>query len=109
MINKIAGWFSGSEKPGNDFKIDIPALQKVIKYEFKNHDLLIQAVSHRSYYVDSEKQLYSNERLEFLGDAVLELIVTEFLYNKFKKENEGDLSQKKSNSCFQKGSWEDQQ
>ena len=96
MINKIAGWFSGNSIPGNDFKIDIRALHKVIKYEFENHDLLIQAVSHRSYYVDSEKQLYSNERLEFLGDAVLELIVTEFLYTKFKKENEGNLSQKKA-------------
>ena len=36
MINKIAGWFSSSDKPGNDFKIDIPALQRVIKFEFKN-------------------------------------------------------------------------
>jgi ribonuclease-3 len=96
MLNKIAGWFAKSPKRSDDFKIDTEALQKVIGYQFKNHELLIQAVSHRSYYIDSEKQLYSNERLEFLGDAVLELIVTEFLYNTFKQENEGYLSQKKA-------------
>ena len=96
MLNKIAGWFTGNINSANDTRIDTAALQKIIRYEFKNHDLLIQAVSHRSYYVDSEKQLYSNERLEFLGDAVLELIVTEFLYSHFKKENEGNLSQKKA-------------
>jgi ribonuclease-3 len=96
MINKLAGWFSGNSTTKTNFKVDIQTLQKTIKYEFKNHDLLIQAVSHRSYYIDSEQQLYSNERLEFLGDAVLELIATEFLYTKFKKENEGNLSQKKA-------------
>ena len=96
MIKKISKWFSERNKPELNQNIDKEAIQNKIKYSFKNNNLLIQAVSHRSYYVEADKQLYSNERLEFLGDAVLELIVTEFLYSRFKKENEGDLSQKKA-------------
>ncbi|KAA3617840.1 MAG: ribonuclease III [Calditrichaeota bacterium] len=96
MIQKITEWFSNTDQEEIDQPIDIAGITKSIKYEFENQDLLIQAVSHRSFYVDAGKQLDSNERLEFLGDAVLDLIVTEFLYKKFQNENEGLLSQKKA-------------
>ncbi|MDQ5962885.1 MAG: ribonuclease [Patescibacteria group bacterium] len=60
---------------------------------FKNKALLEQAFIHRSFINENPRSgLFHNERLEFLGDAVLELIVTEFLYAKFPNHNEGDLT-----------------
>lgn len=61
--------------------------------EFKNIKLLEQAFIHRSYINENPRSnLEHNERLEFLGDAVLELVVTEFLYQKYPHHNEGDLT-----------------
>jgi ribonuclease-3 len=61
--------------------------------QFNNNALLEQAFIHRSYINESSKTgLSHNERLEFLGDAVLELIVTEYLYATFPHQNEGDLT-----------------
>jgi ribonuclease-3 len=65
----------------------IEKLQKDLDYEFKNKNLIIEALTHKSY-----KQSYDNERLEFLGDAVLDLVVGEYLYFKFQKADEGTLS-----------------
>lgn len=65
----------------------IESLEKKLGYEFKNKKLLIEALTHKSY-----KQSYDNERLEFLGDAVLDLIVGEYLFFKFRKSDEGKLS-----------------
>jgi ribonuclease-3 len=67
-------------------------LSKTIGVKFKNPELLEQAVTHRSYLNENRAyKLDHNERLEFLGDAVLELIVTEYLYNNFKNP-EGELT-----------------
>jgi ribonuclease-3 len=66
---------------------DLQTLQKRLGYQFKNKELLIEALTHKSY-----KQPYNNERLEFLGDAVLDLIVGEYLYKKFTHFEEGNLS-----------------
>ena len=63
------------------------ALEKALNYKFKRDDLITEALTHKSY-----KKPYNNERLEFLGDAVLDLIVGEYLFKKFPKENEGVLS-----------------
>ena len=65
----------------------IERLQKDLGYEFKDKNLIIEALTHKSY-----KQPYDNERLEFLGDAVLDLVVGEYLYFKFPKADEGTLS-----------------
>ncbi|MBO5063270.1 MAG: ribonuclease III [Campylobacter sp.] len=62
-------------------------IQKLLKYEFKNINLLKEAITHKSI-----KSSINNERLEFLGDAVLDLIVGEYLYHKFNTQSEGDLS-----------------
>jgi ribonuclease-3 len=60
---------------------------------FKDKDLITQALTHRSYLNEYPKwNLPHNERLEFLGDAVLELIVTEALFDKFPKQPEGQLT-----------------
>ena len=64
---------------------------------FNNPRLLEQAFIHRSYINESIKSgLSHNERLEFLGDAVLELIVTEYLYEKYPNHSEGDLTSYRS-------------
>ena len=66
---------------------DYSKLEKCLDYQFKNKDLIIEALTHKSF-----KKPYNNERLEFLGDAVLNLIVGEYLFVKFPKSNEGELS-----------------
>ncbi len=61
--------------------------------QFRNKDLLKQAFTHRSYLNEHRSLgIDHNERLEFLGDAVLELVVTHFLYTKFPGHKEGDLT-----------------
>jgi ribonuclease-3 len=68
-------------------------LEKKLKVKFKNKDLLTQAFVHRSYINESPNLGFShNERLEFLGDAVLELIVTEYLFKKYPEKTEGELT-----------------
>ena len=61
-------------------------------FEFENIDLLITALTHRSYVNEHKKSVHEhNERLEFLGDAVLELVVTDFLFRNY-NEPEGILT-----------------
>jgi ribonuclease-3 len=68
-------------------------LEKKLGIKFKNKDLLTQAFTHRSYLNENPKfNLEHNERLEFLGDAVIELIVTDYLYQKYPKKPEGELT-----------------
>ena len=70
----------------------ISSLEKKINVTFKSKDLLMQALTHRSYINENPKwHLDHNERLEFLGDAVLELVVTEYLYAKYPNP-EGELT-----------------
>jgi ribonuclease-3 len=72
---------------------DFSKLEKKLNIKFKNKDLLTQAFCHRSYLNENPKFiLENNERLEFLGDAVLELIVTEYLYQKYPRKSEGELT-----------------
>jgi ribonuclease-3 len=62
-------------------------------FKFNNQKLLEQAFIHRSFINENPRSgLEHNERLEFLGDAVLELVVTEYLYTKYPHHNEGDLT-----------------
>lgn len=62
-------------------------LELKLGYSFKNEKLIIEALTHKSF-----KQNFDNERLEFLGDAVLDLVVGEYLFKKFPKADEGKLS-----------------
>ena len=72
---------------------DFSLLEKKISVKFKNKDLLIQAFCHRSYLNENpDFYLNHNERLEFLGDAVLELVVTEYLFQKYPNKSEGELT-----------------
>jgi len=72
--------------------IELSRLEKKIKVHFKNSDTLKQALVHRSYLNENPGfKLNHNERLEFLGDAVLELVVTDYLYRNYPNP-EGELT-----------------
>ena len=69
------------------------ALEKKLVFSFQNKDLLLQALTHRSYLNENpSSRVGHNERLEFLGDAVLELAVTAALYTEFPDKPEGELT-----------------
>ena len=68
-------------------------LEEKLNIKFKNKDFLIQAYCHRSYLNENpDFHLGHNERLECLGDAVLELVITEYLYKKYPQKSEGELT-----------------
>lgn len=73
-------------------------LEERLNYIFKNKQLIIEALTHKSY-----KKPYNNERLEFLGDAVLDLIVGEYLFSKFERSDEGVLSKIRASLVNEKG------
>jgi ribonuclease-3 len=74
-------------KPYQEFSL------KTFGFEFNTPDLLVMAFTHRSYINEHKKSAeHHNERVEFLGDAVLELVVTEFLYATYPNEPEGILT-----------------
>ena len=76
---------------------NLAALEQKISYHFQNRKLLVQALTHSSY--ANEKKLGKlgcNERLEFFGDAVLELISSDFLYHRFPGIPEGELTKKRA-------------
>lgn len=69
------------------------SFEKIIGIEFKNKKLLVNAFVHRSFLNENAKLgIPHNERLEFLGDAVLELVVTDYLYKKYPNNSEGELT-----------------
>ena len=72
---------------------DLKKFQELIGYAFKNEQLLKQALTHSSYANEKHlKKLSDNERLEFLGDAVLEVVSSEFLYQNYPNLTEGQLT-----------------
>lgn len=74
-------------------KKEFKHFEEVIGVKFKNIKLLENAFIHRSYINENGKTgLEHNERLEFLGDAVLELSATDYLFHKFKNKTEGELT-----------------
>ena len=71
----------------------VEAVQAVLKYQFKNPALLESSLTHASI---AESRLASNERMEFLGDAILGLVICEELYNRFPQYLEGEMTRIKS-------------
>ena len=65
-------------------------LEKSIGYTFKNKELLKKAMTHTSYAY--EKNIESNEKLEFLGDSILEFISSKYIYNNYKNLREGEMT-----------------
>lgn len=76
---------------------DLAEVQRAIRYTFRRPDLLEEALTHRSYVNELKiKGGKDNERLEFLGDAILSLIVSEYVTTCFPDDSEGELSRKKA-------------
>jgi len=91
MIKKILERFRFQSEQ-TELPIPVAEVEKKINYQFKDKSLILKAFKHRSYLnLTHENSIESNERLEFLGDAVLELVVTEYLYLNYKNP-EGDLT-----------------
>lgn len=76
--------------------IDFNKFEKQSGLSFKDKSLLKQAFTHRSYINENKSGLEHNERLEFLGDAVLELVITDYLYKKYPEKAEGELTSYRS-------------
>ena len=88
VIRRLFLWFR--KKSGNE-------LENSLGYEFKNPEYLAHALVHRSWLSGKEIPYWeNNERLEFLGDSVLNMLVTEYLYKTYPHLPEGDLSKMKS-------------
>ncbi len=73
-------------------QIKMEQFQKKIGYTFKNQNLLYEALSHSSFANENKKHRNSNERLEFLGDSVLSIVVSDYIFEHFKHLPEGELS-----------------
>ena len=74
-------------------KKDFSQFEKAVGVTFKDKGLLTTAYTHRSYLNEQKNETGKhNERLEFLGDAVVELVVTDFLFKKYPDKNEGELT-----------------
>ena len=69
------------------------AFEDIIGIKFRDRELLTQALTHRSFVNEYDGDALDNERLEFLGDAVLDLVVADLLYRKFPRVDEGELTQ----------------
>lgn len=80
--------------------------QKKIKYKFKNDRLLYEALSHSSFANENKKQRNSNERLEFLGDSVLSIVVSDYIFEHFKHLPEGELSKLRASLVCEKSLFE---
>ena len=70
-------------------KENLKKFQEKINYRFKDERLLYEALSHSSFANESKKQRNSNERLEFLGDSVLSVVVSDYIFEHFKHLPEG--------------------
>ena len=71
-------------------------LEEKIGYKFKNRDFLMEALTHSSFANERHGKIKCNERMEFLGDAVLSIISANFLFRRFPDMPEGDLSKLRS-------------
>lgn len=76
---------------------ELSVFMNLIGYQFNSPDLLNRALTHSSYNNEkSNTQKVNNERLEFLGDAILDAVISEHLYNRFSAYEEGDLTRKRA-------------
>ena len=96
LKNKIKLFTSGQIEPEVFFKVKIKSLEKLLGFKVTNTEYYIKALTHRSYLEISPDISKSNERLEFLGDSVLGVIVAEYLFKNFSDKEEGFLTKSRS-------------
>jgi ribonuclease-3 len=101
-FRRLLGRFLGSKRgpgaPAPHTLAHVVDLEQTLGYRFRDRSLLVASLVHRSYYAGTEinAALQSNERMEFLGDSVLSLVVNEHLYTKYPERTEGELTKMKS-------------
>ena len=78
------------------------AFEEILGYKFQNIKLLENALTHSSYANETHSSHGSNERLEFLGDSILSIIVSEYLYKNYKKLPEGELTKLRASLVCEK-------
>ncbi|MEC9451713.1 MAG: ribonuclease III domain-containing protein, partial [Chloroflexota bacterium] len=77
--------------------MNLEELQSSLNINFNSINLLESALTHKSFFVNKNQNIEGyNQRLEFLGDSALDLIVSEYLYSKYQDDNEGILTSKRS-------------
>lgn len=82
--------------------VDLGRFETDIHYHFRDKHLLLEALSHSSYANEKRKTRNSNERLEFLGDSVLSIVVSEFLFHKYPNMPEGELTKLRASMVCEK-------
>jgi len=83
---------NGKPSSGEDGPLNLSQFEKKIKIYFKDKELLKLAFTHKSY-TAKNKNIQNNQRLEYLGDAVLEMAISEYLYKKYPQSQEGELTE----------------
>lgn len=84
-------------------KDNLKYLEKKLNYNFKNRELLERALTHSSFINENNMKFYEcNERLEYLGDAVLGLVIGEYFYKNFPEDREGSLTKMRAESVNEK-------
>lgn len=78
------------------------SLEEKLQYSFKNKKLLLNALTHSSYANEARDGISSNERLEFLGDSVLSIVVSEYIYKQFSNLPEGELTKLRASLVCEK-------
>ncbi|MDD6345376.1 MAG: ribonuclease III [Oscillospiraceae bacterium] len=81
---------------------DIEKFEEILNYKFKDRNLLVQALSHSSYANEKKKSRISNERLEFLGDSVLSIVVSQYLFEHLTHIAEGELTKLRASLVCEK-------
>ena len=88
MNQRERGYFQVKER-----HTDLSSLEEALGYRFRSRALLVHALTHSSYANEHKKEgAEHNERLEFLGDAILEMCSSDYLYHRYPEKNEGELS-----------------
>lgn len=97
LLRRQAGMRRRESGEGAAPSIDFRGLESHLRYTIRDRRLFIEALSHRSYLqLSGNERVVSNERLEFLGDAVLSLVVAEYLFKEDPTAPEGDLTKSRS-------------
>jgi ribonuclease-3 len=96
LFRRPAGVSDDGRRMSDGAALHLRQAEVHLGYSFRNPDLLHQALLHRSFHQQAQDTSLSNERLEFLGDAVLNLVVAEYLYAHFPGAHEGELTKTRS-------------
>ena len=94
LWDRVSRFFRATEIPPEDPRLE--GVQQLLGYQFRDRQLLLLGLTHRSYARSTNHDQQSNERLEFLGDSVLGLIISDQLFKDNPGESEGNLTKTKA-------------